>query len=250
MARTYAAAIAAALLWVSIGHAQTVRLPAKVDLKAYRLTEPAILVEWEGDDAQVVPGSPEVVAFREYHPDPKIFMLRVVGYTKGSYNLTVVVAKVVDGKAVLAKGTTVVNVEGGATPVDPVNPVDPVVPEDDPVDPKDPDYPDTIDASLVSKLKTANWNKSELKRLAKMHVLLASVVKNSQNTQVKQVHALAASTMRDFGTEIPETVITILGSELNRVLPRDAEHVMTPTEIRKLRNKLLSIARALHSAGR
>jgi hypothetical protein len=243
------------LVLASFASAQTVKLPDKVDLKAYRITEPGIQVDWDGDTAVVVSGSPEIVAFREYVPDPKVFMLRVVGYTKGTYNLTVVVGKNVDGKAILVKGTMVVTVEGGAAPTpEPVPvPPDPTPADDDPVDPKDPDFPGEIDANLVRSIITAagTYPKPELKKLAKAHVLVAGVLKNGQNTKVKQVNQLAASSMRDnVSTAIPETLASLLGGELNKVLPRDPETVMTAAQISVLRKKLLSFARALNSAGK
>lgn len=232
--------------------AQTVKLPDKVDLKAYRIANP-LTVEWDGDSAVVVSGSPEVVAFREYDPDPKILLLRLVGYTQGTYNVSVVVAKNVDGKAIQKVGTMIVTVDGGGpTPPQPPNPPPPA-PDDDPVDPKDPDYPGEIDTTLVRNIITAagNYPKAELKKLGKAHVLVAAVLLNSKNTKVKQVTQLAASAMRDnVSSAVPETLASLLGGELNKVLPRDPDAIMTAAQVSTLRKKLLSFARALNSAGR
>ncbi|WP_020472770.1 hypothetical protein [Zavarzinella formosa] len=77
----------AALLFASPIFAQSVTMPAVVNVQPGRLA--AVRIVLDGDDLKRdVPA--ELDCFREYSPDPKDVWLRAQGRTKGTYRLAAV----------------------------------------------------------------------------------------------------------------------------------------------------------------
>lgn len=128
----------AAILLAAPAQAQTVTMPQSVVVAPYRLA--VVEMTYDGDDfAYSVP--PELDAFREYTTDPQTVRLRVQfvprpdGPQSGTFQITAVAAKAVDGVGRLSKfQTCLVNVAGPAPPI--VTPPDkpPVTP---PIEPPD-----------------------------------------------------------------------------------------------------------------
>jgi hypothetical protein len=82
--------LACLLLLAGSAAGQKVTLPAEVQTEAGRLA--AVKVEYDGDDVRwVVP--PELDAFREYDPDPKVIRLRVQGFKEGAHRIIAVTCK-------------------------------------------------------------------------------------------------------------------------------------------------------------
>jgi hypothetical protein len=103
--------------------AQTVDMPQAVTAAVGRLA--AVEMTYDGDDFQFsVP--PELDAFREYTTDSNVVKLRVIGYQAGTYQVTAVASKAVDGKGLMSPlKSCLIHVVGpapvppGPTPVPP-----------------------------------------------------------------------------------------------------------------------------------
>jgi hypothetical protein len=100
----------------SVALAQEVTLPQTVIVSAGRLA--AIEITYDGDDFQYYV-APELDAFREYTTDSKTVKLRVIGYTNGTFPVTAVAAKAVNGKGKLSPVKTCLVHVGGTPPVPP-----------------------------------------------------------------------------------------------------------------------------------
>ena len=70
--------------------AQTVKLPTEVKALSGRMA--AVKIEYDGDDVKWFV-SPELDVFREYSADPKDVRLRVLGYTRGQFQVIAIAAK-------------------------------------------------------------------------------------------------------------------------------------------------------------
>ena len=70
--------------------AQSVELPKTLSVEAGRLG--AVAVKYDGDDVKYAV-DPQLDAFREYDPDPKVIRLRVQGFREGTYRVIAVAAK-------------------------------------------------------------------------------------------------------------------------------------------------------------
>jgi hypothetical protein len=98
---------------------QTIKMPDKIEVTKNKLSDP-IVIEWEGDDFKYSSSS-TIKVFREYDPDPKKVVLRVIGYDEGRGAVYAVSALAKDGKAKLSDFKKLVVVVGsGAT--DPTRP--------------------------------------------------------------------------------------------------------------------------------
>jgi hypothetical protein len=91
-------------------------MPEKIELTKNKLSDP-IVIEWEGDDFKYSSSS-SIKVFREYDPDPKRVVLRVIGYDDGQGAVYAVSALAKDGKAKLSdfKKLVVVVGSGAADP--------------------------------------------------------------------------------------------------------------------------------------
>ena len=134
------------LLWgfVPILQGQEVHIPQSVVVPVGRLA--AVEMTYVGDDfTYVVP--PELDAFREYTTDPKVVKLRVMGFSPGTYSITAVAAKAVDGKGKLSPFVTCLVVVGSGpvppTPI-PIPPGPPIPPDPTPVPVPIPSGPRTV----------------------------------------------------------------------------------------------------------
>lgn len=70
--------------------AQTVKMPTEVKALSGRMA--AVKIEYDGDDVKWFV-SPELDVFREYSADPKDVRLRVLGYTRGQFQVIAIAAK-------------------------------------------------------------------------------------------------------------------------------------------------------------
>lgn len=78
------------LIFASLSLAQSVTLPAKVQVEPGRLA--SVVVEWEGDDINWL-ASPELDVFREYDANPKVVRLRVFSTREGTHKIVAVTCK-------------------------------------------------------------------------------------------------------------------------------------------------------------
>jgi hypothetical protein len=116
----------------SVALAQEVTLPQTVIVSAGRLA--AIEITYDGDDFQYYV-APELDAFREYTTDSKTVKLRVIGYTNGTFPVTAVAAKAVNGKGKLSPVKTCLVHVGGTPPVPPGPGPSPIPPRPEPTPP-------------------------------------------------------------------------------------------------------------------
>lgn len=113
----------------STAFGQSVEMPQAVTAATGRLA--AVEMRYDGEDfAYVVP--PELDAFREFTTDPNVVKLRVIGYSAGTFPITAVATKCVDGKAKLSPFKLCLVHVGGVPPVPPPRPEPPVPPEPEP----------------------------------------------------------------------------------------------------------------------
>lgn len=78
------------LLSPALAAAQEVKVPERVEVPAGRLA--AVTVQWSGDDFRYA-ADPGLDVFREYHPDPQVVRLRVIGYAPGEASIHCVACK-------------------------------------------------------------------------------------------------------------------------------------------------------------
>jgi len=99
---------------------QTIKMPEKIEVTKNKLSDP-IVIEWDGDDLKYS-WSSSIKVFREYDPDPKKVVLRVIGYDDGQGAVFAVCALAKDGKAKLSEFKKLVVVVGGGS-ADPTKPI-------------------------------------------------------------------------------------------------------------------------------
>jgi hypothetical protein len=127
--------LAALLLVCSVASAQEVKMPQAVTVAPYRLAE--VEMSYDGEDfAYSV--APELDAFREFTTDPKVVKLRVQfvprqdGPQSGTFLITAVAAKAVNGVGRLSKFQTCLVTVAGPTPPPGPGPRPPVPPDPTP----------------------------------------------------------------------------------------------------------------------
>jgi hypothetical protein len=101
-------------------------LPDRVEVRKGRLA--SIKIDWDGVDIKWIT-PPQLDVFREYHPDPKIVRLRMIGYEDGSYRMSVLVSSA-DGKMSDPQHCTIVVGKPSPGPGPGPNPPDPNPPPD------------------------------------------------------------------------------------------------------------------------
>lgn len=221
------------LSWPS--QAQTVTMPATVTVAPYRLA--AVEMTFDGDDFNYSV-APELDAFREYTNDPKVvrlrvqFIPRVDGPQNGTFPITAVSAKVVDGKGKLSRfQTCLVNV-GGSSPVVVITPT-PITPL-----PPGPVVPPVVTPDTKVTAATFVYEKdqhpippavlSALNKLNRERKIVATIFETDTRTgtgniptQYKVAHAEAIK------AGLPALVVTA-GDKVIRVVkdPRDEKTVL------------------------
>lgn len=149
------------LTWAGLSQAQTAEMPAEVKVAVGRMA--TINVKWDGDDFQYIPFG-DMDCFREYDPDPKVVILRLIGYTAGRYEIAAVVCK---GSKMAKPVKCIVIVGNPPTPPIPPPPVDPV----DPPVPPPPVNPELkeLQAAYNLDLKNSPNASQHLTMLAKVY---------------------------------------------------------------------------------
>lgn len=123
--------------------AQSVKLPTEVKAQVGRMA--AVRIEYDGDDVRWFV-SPELDVFREYSADPKDVRLRVLGYTRGQFQVI----------AISAKGGKLSDFAVCAVTIgDPLPPVPPPAPPGPPVPPNPPTPPPAPVDPVADRLRGA-----------------------------------------------------------------------------------------------
>lgn len=135
----------AALFIPGVAFAQTVKLPDTVKVQPGRLA--IVKIEYDGDDVKWLV-DPKLDVFREYTPDPKLIILRLQGFEKGTFPVVAVAAKA--GKLSDFSVCQVIVGEPSPPPPPPAPPGPPVPPT--PVPPTPPPFPTD---PLALRLKAA-----------------------------------------------------------------------------------------------